>query len=113
MLVDLKPLFPTAKIVPPEKDQLPNESRKFWAEVTQAIMNKQFSQATKLKQELEERQRDKAAERESRHEEWQPRFFTEPLSPDGRPQLTDEGRLALQGLQAAEYHLDASSITGA
>lgn len=102
-----------AKIVPPEKDQLPNESRRFWAEVTQAIVTKQYSQATKLKQELEERQRDKAAERESRNEEWKPRFFTEPLKPEGRPELTEEGRLALKGLQAGDFHLEESVITGA
>lgn len=113
MLVDLKPLFPTAKIVPPEKDQLPNESRKFWAEVTQAILNGQFSQATKLKQELEERQRDKAAERESQNVDWKPRFFTEPLKPKGRPELTDEGRLALRGLQAGDFRLDVSTVMGA
>ncbi len=113
MLVDLKPLFPTPKIVPPEKHQLPNESRKFWTGVTQAILNKQFGQATKLKQELEERQRDKAAERDARHEVWKPRFFTEPLKPDGRPELSEQGKLALKGLQAEDYHLDASTVTGA
>ena len=113
LLIDLNPLFPTAKIVPPEKDQLPNESRKFWAEVTQAIVTKQYSEATKLKQELEERQRDKAAERESRNEEWKPRFFTEPLKPNGRPELTEEGKLALKGLQAEDYHLSESIVTGA
>ena len=113
LLIDLKPLFPVAKIVPPEKDQLPNESRKFWAEVTQAIISKQYGQATKLKQELEERQRDKAAEREARNEEWKPRFFTEPLKPNGRPELTEEGRLALKRLQAEDFHLEESVVTGA
>lgn len=81
--------------------------------MTQAIISKQYGQATKLKQELEERQRDKAAERESRNEEWKPRFFTEPLKPNGRPELTDEGRLALKRLQAEDFHLEESAVTGA
>lgn len=111
--MDLKPLFPVPKIVPPQKDQLSNESQKFWAGVTNAILNKQFSQATKLKQELEERQRDKAADRDAQNEEWKPRFFTDSLKPNGRPELTEEGRLALKGLQAGDYHLGESAVTGA
>ena len=113
LLVDLKPLFPTPKIVPPSTSQLPNESQRFWAGVTSAILNKQFSQATKVKQELEERQREKATERAERQVEWKPRFFENAVTADGRPELTEEGRRALEGLQAGDWHLEESAAQGA
>ena len=112
-LVDLKPLFPVPKIIPPEVDMLPNESRRFWRDVTGAIVNRQYGAATKLKTELEERQREKAAERKDRHEEWKPRFFTGSVTPVGKPELTDEGKLALKGLHEGNYHLQESLVTGA
>ncbi|KAL2059387.1 hypothetical protein ABVK25_000680 [Lepraria finkii] len=66
LLIDLKPLFPLPKIIPPLEKQLPNESQRFWASVTAAIKGKQFNEATKLKQELEERQREKANQRKEK-----------------------------------------------
>ena len=105
--------MPVAKIIPPISEQLPNESRRFWADVTQAILDKQYSQATKLKQELEEKQRQKAAARQAQNEEWKPRFFVGALTPAGRPELTVEGREALLGMQQGNYRLQESLITGA
>lgn len=113
MLLDLTPMFPAPKIIPPEADQLPNESKKFWADVTRAIVDKQFGQATKLKRELEERQRQKATDRKEKDEQWSPRFFTAAVTPAGRPDLTDEGRAALKGLHEENYKLEESSILGA
>ena len=112
-MVDIGPLFPTAKIIPPEKEQLPNESRRFWAPVTKAIMNKEYGEATIAKQEIEERQREKAAERQGRNVKWQPRFFAESVTPVGRPVLTQEGREALSRLQKKDYHLEPSIEIGA
>jgi len=112
-LVDLKPLFPVQKIVPPESEQLANESRRFWSGVTQAILGKHYTQATKLKTELEERQRDKAAARKASNEEWKPRFFTGAVTPVGKPDLTSDGILALKKLQEGDYHLEESAVTGA
>ena len=112
-LVDLNPLFPVPKIVPAESEQLPNESRRFWHDVTQSILNRQFGLATKLKQELEERQREKAAERKAQDVEWTPRFFTGSVTPVGRPELTQEGKIVLQGLHEGNYQLQESLITGA
>ena len=105
--------MPVPKIIPPVADQLPNESRRFWADVTQAILDKQFAAATKVKTELEERQREKAAARKAQKEEWKPRFFTGSLTPVGKPELTDEGRLALKGLHEGNYCLSESLVTGA
>lgn len=111
--MDLRPLFPTAKIIPPIDQQLPNESQRFWAAVTSAIKSKQYTEATRLKQEIEERQRDKATQRKEKNEEWKPRFFVDAVTADGKPDLTDDGKRALQGLQAEEYGLQDSEVTGA
>lgn len=113
LIVDLQPLLPTPKVIPPEDDQLPNESRKFWGPVTDAIVNKEYAKATTAKQEIEERQRQKAAERKARNAEWQPRFFTEALGPKGQPELSKDGREALDKLHAGDYHLTPNKETGA
>ena len=68
--IDLRPLIPTPKIVPPITSQLPNESQRFWEKVTTSIKEKRYQEATKLKVELEERQREKAKDREKSGDEW-------------------------------------------
>lgn len=113
LLMDLVPLLPVAKIVPPEDDQLQNESRRFWHSVTRAILDQQYGQATKLKQELEERQRDKAAARKIQKQEWKPRFFTGSVTPLGKPDLSEEGLQALKGLQDGNFKLEESKVLGA
>lgn len=105
--------MPEPKIIPPETEQLPNESVRFWSGVTAAIKSRQYGQATQLKQQLEERQREKAAARKEADEEWRPRFFTENMSSSGTPELTEEGRLALKGLYEGNYHLEESKVTAA
>ncbi|KAL6721115.1 hypothetical protein ACLMJK_000215 [Lecanora helva] len=113
LLIDLKPLFPLPKIVPPVEKQLPNESQRFWGEVTKAIKSKSYNEATKLKTALEERQREKATKRKENNEEWRPRFFIDPVTSNGKPDLSEEGRRALQGLQAEDYALTESEVTAA
>ncbi|KAH7110082.1 oxysterol-binding protein-like protein [Dendryphion nanum] len=113
LLIDLNPLFPIPKIVPPMEQQLPNESRKFWDGVTNAIVNKQYALATTLKQEIEEKQRNKAAERKTEEKEWQPRFFTGALTPVGKPDLTADGEVALKGLHDAKFDLEVNKEYGA
>ncbi|KAL5361870.1 hypothetical protein BJX96DRAFT_90494 [Aspergillus floccosus] len=113
LLIDITPLFPAPKNVPPSEEQLSNESRKFWSNVTEAILDKRYSQATKLKQEIEERQRQRAAERQEKNETWQPRFFTGAVTPLGKPELTEEGWKALEGLRNDTYTLEESKTKGA
>jgi hypothetical protein len=113
LLIDLNPLSISPKVVPPESNQLPNESRRFWKDVTTAILAKDFGKATQLKQEIEERQREKAAERQEKSEEWQPRFFTGAITPLGKPDLTTDGKDALTGLHKGIYTLLESKVTGA
>ncbi|KAI8939585.1 hypothetical protein NX059_003349 [Plenodomus lindquistii] len=105
LIIDLNPLDPIAKIVPPLEEQLPNESLKFWEGVTNAIVGKQYTLATTLKTEIEEKQRAKAAERKAAEKEWKPRFFTGAVTPIGKPDLTPDGEEALKGLHAENYQL--------
>ena len=81
--------------------------------MTNSILSKQFQQATTAKQEIEERQRTKAADRKARNVEWHPRFFTEALGPRGQPELTQEGRQALEKLLVGDYYLEPSKETAA
>ena len=109
----MQPLFPVPKIVPPLEQQLPNESRRFWGAVTRAIVNKQYSLATSLKHDIEERQRARAADRSSRGVGWQPRFFTGAVDPVGKPELTEEGKKVLAGLHRDRFELEPSEELGA
>ncbi|KIX07171.1 uncharacterized protein Z518_01824 [Rhinocladiella mackenziei CBS 650.93] len=106
LLIDLQPLMPVPKTVPPTTDQLPNESREFWKEVTSAILEKRYSDATRLKQDLEQAQRDKAAKRREMNTEYKPRFFTANTEPSGRPELTQYGKNTLEGMDKREFRLD-------
>lgn len=113
LLIDITPLFPVTKELPPAEEQLSNESLKFWSEVTDAIVAKQFSQATKLKQDIEERQRQRAAERTEKGTEWSPRFFTGAVTPLGKPELTEEGQKVLEGIRGDKFALTESTVKGA
>ncbi|KAH8595260.1 hypothetical protein B0O99DRAFT_687102 [Bisporella sp. PMI_857] len=113
LLIDLAPLNVEPKVLPPVEKQLPNESLKFWGAVTEAIKSRQYARATALKQEIEERQREKAKEREESGNEWQPRFFTGAVTPLGKPELTEDGREALNKLQVEQWELPESVVTGA
>ncbi|UZJ56878.1 hypothetical protein CBS101457_006198 [Exobasidium rhododendri] len=97
LLVDLDQLnMISTKNVRPLDVQEDLESRKIWEPVTEAIVNKEFGQATKHKQEIEQVQREAAAERKKKGVEYKPQFFNEDIS-DGRPTLTEAGVAALEG----------------
>ncbi len=93
-------------MLPPDEKQLANESLQLWGEVTKAIHAKQFSQATVIKQELEENQRVKARERERAGEVWQPVFFVQVTGNGGKPELTDKGRQVLERAQKGDWDMD-------
>lgn len=113
LLVDVNPLKPVQKIVPPTAEQLPNESQRFWSEVTTSILDKEYTKATNVKTEIEEKQRAKAAERKARNAEWQPIFFTAATTPAGKPELSPAGRAALDKLHKDDWHLDTPKEFGA
>lgn len=96
LLLNVLDVDPIPKSVRPLSSQEPMESRKIWEPVTNAILAKKFGEATKNKQEIEQMQRNTAAERKRKGETFVPRFFEADIS-DGRPKLTEEGRKALDG----------------
>ena len=104
--------MPVPKIVPPPEEQLPNESRTFWKDVTSAILEKRFGDATRIKQDLEQAQRDKATKRKELNVEFQPRFFTSATESSGKPDLNEEGRQVLDGMQKKAFHLDPKPEEG-
>lgn len=63
VLVDVSDLQPLPKRVPAAAEQKENESRQVWKDVTRAIEAKQFTRATKEKNEVEDRQRALAKKR--------------------------------------------------
>ncbi|KAI6037614.1 hypothetical protein EDC04DRAFT_2129882 [Pisolithus marmoratus] len=94
-LVDLSALQVVPKAVRPLEKQLPNESRKLWDSVTSRLLNKEYSDATKHKLVIEQRQRDEASERKRKGHEFIPHYFEKDIS-SGVPVLTAEGRKALE-----------------
>lgn len=91
--------------MPPITYQLENESRRQWAPVTDAINARQYGLATKLKLELEEKQRLRVKEREDKGKQWSPNFFVDAMTPEGRPKLTPKGVEVLSALQRDEWEL--------
>ncbi|PWN36740.1 uncharacterized protein FA14DRAFT_112093, partial [Meira miltonrushii] len=97
LLIDLTELDPIKAIkVRPLESQEEMESRKIWKDVTESILNKEFGTATKHKQTIEQQQRESAAERKRKGQEFVPKFF-DPNIDDGRPKLIEAGRAALDG----------------
>lgn len=100
------------KTVRPLSEQLPNESRKLWEGVTSSLLKKEYSEANRIKQQIEQRQRDLAVERKKNNTPWVsswtvlgpiinfvcsfvPVYFEGDLS-SGAPALTEEGRRAIE-----------------
>lgn len=88
--MDLEALRVIPKELIPIDEQYAMESRMVWKDVTALIEAKDFAKATKMKQNIEAKQRKDAAARKERNEEWVPKFFVlEDLG--GRSKLTREG----------------------
>ncbi|KIH93444.1 hypothetical protein SPBR_04191 [Sporothrix brasiliensis 5110] len=104
-IIDIAPLTVAQKVIPPDDQQLKNESLQLWGEVTKAILAKQFSKATSIKQELEESQREKARERERTGIAWNPVFFTQVTGNGGKPELSEKGRQVLERAQNGDWSM--------
>ncbi|KAF9457913.1 hypothetical protein BDZ94DRAFT_157704 [Collybia nuda] len=65
-LIDLSTLSVIPKVVRPIEKQLPHESRRLWDSVTDRLLKKEFSDATREKVAIEQKQRDEAAERKKK-----------------------------------------------
>lgn len=66
-----------SKSVAPEDKQEPNESRRLWKSLTEAITNKDMDGATTSKTAVEEAQRENRRKLEEKGEKHTPRFFEE------------------------------------
>ncbi|TBU31406.1 hypothetical protein BD311DRAFT_786485 [Dichomitus squalens] len=106
-LIDVSTLAVIPKAVRPLEKQLPNESRKLWENVTTRLVKKEYSDATKHKLAIEQKQRDDAAERKRKGVPFVPRYFENDIS-TGIPKLTEEGRKALEEelAEKPEYQLE-------
>jgi hypothetical protein len=69
-LIDLSELQVIPKYVRPIERQIPFESRKLWESVTDNLVRREYSEATRAKVAIEQRQRDDAAERKKKGIEW-------------------------------------------
>ncbi|KAF8325785.1 uncharacterized protein EI90DRAFT_2931268 [Cantharellus anzutake] len=94
-LIDLSALSILPKTVRPLEEQHPFESRKLWGNVTSNLLKRNFSEATKHKQSIEQAQRDDAADRKKKGKEFVPVYF-EPDISTGAPKLTGAGRQAVK-----------------
>lgn len=114
-LIDISTLHPVPKAVRSLENQLPTESRKLWDPVTSRLLKKEYSEATKYKQVIEQKQRDDAAERKNKgvecvhstlsthpqtlltrsHDRFIPVYFEKDTG-NGVPRLTAEGRNAVE-----------------
>ncbi|KAF8875016.1 Oxysterol-binding protein [Mucidula mucida] len=65
----------TPKWVPPEDEQEPNESRRLWSKLTQAIVDKDMEAATTAKSAVEDAQREQRKTLEAAGDKHVPRFF--------------------------------------
>lgn len=95
-MLDIAALLVVPKIVRPLARQGTRESRRFWLKVSESIHKKEFSAATKHKQAIEQAQRDSAAARQKKGEEWQAVLFGTSVEENGRPFLSEGGKRALK-----------------
>ncbi|KAF8237388.1 hypothetical protein L208DRAFT_1247942 [Tricholoma matsutake] len=94
-LMDLSTLRVIPKSVRPLEKQLPFESRKLWESVTDNLLKKEFSEATRAKIAIEQKQRDDAAERKKKGLEFVPQYFDKDIS-NGYAALTAAGLAAIE-----------------
>ncbi|TFK91645.1 hypothetical protein K466DRAFT_582628 [Polyporus arcularius HHB13444] len=111
-LIDVSTLHVIPKSVRPLEKQQPNESRKLWENVTDKLVKKEYSEATKHKLAIEQKQRDDAAERKRKGVDFVPKYF-EPDISTGIPMLTEEGCKAIEEelAETADHRLEDSAPT--
>ncbi|GJE86622.1 oxysterol-binding protein-like protein [Phanerochaete sordida] len=94
-LIDLSMLYPIPKLVRDVEKQEEKESRRMWQNVTDRLLRKEYSEANKYKQAIEQRQREEEAARKQSGEKYVPRYFVWDVE-TGLPTLTEDGKRALE-----------------
>lgn len=110
-LVDISTLYPVPKTVRPLENQLRTESRRLWDPVTSRLLKKEYSEATKFKQAIEQKQRDDAAERRNKGVEFIPVYFEKDFD-GGIPRLTAEGRKAVEEELSEDSQYPLETVQG-
>ncbi|TCD62694.1 hypothetical protein EIP91_006554 [Steccherinum ochraceum] len=113
-LLDISTLHVIPKVVRPLEKQSGTESRKLWEKVTSSLLAKEYSEATKHKLAIEQKQRDDAAARIKKGSKFIPVYFDGDYE-SGIPILTPEGRAALEEefKEEGEYPLEPISPSSA
>ncbi|KAG6843774.1 hypothetical protein H0H87_000569 [Tephrocybe sp. NHM501043] len=106
-LIDLSLLKVLPKSVRPLEKQMPYESRKLWVNVTDNLLKKEYSEATKEKIVIEQRQRDLAVERKRKGTVFVPQYFESSLE-KGYSDLTAAGRAAVGEEMKEESHIEGT-----
>lgn len=94
-LIDLSSLEVSKKVVKPLEEQGELESRRVWDPVASKMIQGAYDDATKLKREIEDTQRAKAAQRKEKGEMFVPALFQPDYSESGKPELLDTAQLNL------------------
>ncbi|KAB5588656.1 Oxysterol-binding protein [Ceratobasidium theobromae] len=91
------------KFVYPEEEQEPNESRRLWIKLTEAIYRKDMDAATDAKSEVENAQREAARKREEGGVKHAPRFFEQNKSGQWVPKILGGRGIPPDPNEAVEY----------
>ncbi|KAJ3107307.1 hypothetical protein HDU97_004446 [Phlyctochytrium planicorne] len=96
LLLDIQASVTAEKLVRPLEEQEPNESRKLWKDVTDAILAKDYNAATRLKRQIEDGQRALKGEREKGLKQgYEIRYFDFKV-PVGTPEAKVEPGMAFE-----------------
>ncbi|KAJ2715852.1 hypothetical protein H4R19_000969 [Coemansia spiralis] len=94
-LIDMGALQAADRVVKPLAEQGEHESRRVWEPVAAQMRQGRYGDATRLKREIEDRQRDLAAARTQQGEPFVPALFKPGYAATGRPELLDDAPLNL------------------
>ncbi|KAJ1734441.1 hypothetical protein LPJ61_001066 [Coemansia biformis] len=86
-LIDMAAIQPADMVVKPLDEQGAAESRRVWEPVASHMRQGKYGDATRLKREIEDRQRALAAARKERGEAFVPALFRPDYAATGRPEL--------------------------
>lgn len=75
VFVDVNKIPTFKKNVQPISEQIENESRRIWVDVTAGLRLNDIEKATTAKSKLEQKQRDEAKQRKETNVEWETKYF--------------------------------------
>lgn len=75
LFVDVNKIPIFKKNVQPISEQVENESRRIWVDVTAGLRFNDIERATSAKSKLEQKQRDEAKQRKETNVEWETKYF--------------------------------------